>query len=102
MKLNPTLQTWLGTLLILLGVLIGLALSASITWGYSEAGLYSSYTADTDLPIKCPLMLAPNETGKVSANIANLINEKITPTVRAQISHSGEPRTLDQIVTLEP
>jgi len=55
-----------------------------------------------DLPIKCPLILAPDETGKVTANIANRINEKVTPTVRAQISHPGEPRMIDQIVTLEP
>jgi hypothetical protein len=47
-------------------------------------------------------MLARNETGTVSATVSNLINEEITPTVSAQISHVGTTRRIDQIVSLKP
>lgn len=100
MKLSPTQQSWLGSLLILIGILIGLALTASVTWAYSEADLYVSFNADRSLALKCPLMLAPNESGVVSANIRNLLNDSITPTVSATISHAGQPRQIDQVITL--
>jgi len=47
-------------------------------------------------------MLAPNETGTVTAKITNLIQQDITPTVSAQISHAGMPRETDQVVPLKP
>ena len=102
MKFNPTLRSWLGGLLILAGVVLALTLSASITWGESEAVLYTSLNADRNLKLKCPLMLAPNETGTITAKIKNLLNEEITPTVSAQISHAGIPNTTDQVVALKP
>jgi hypothetical protein len=102
MKLNTALRSQLGVVLILIGILIGLALTASVTWAYSEADLYVSYNADRNLALKCPLMLAPNESGAITAKIKNLINESITPTVSATISHAGQPRRIDQVVTLQP
>ncbi len=101
MKLTPTQQSWLGSLLILIGILIGLALTASVTWAYSEADLYVSFNADRNLALKCPLMLSPNELGVVSAHIKNFTNEQITPTVSATISHAGQPRQTNQVVTLQ-
>ena len=101
MRLNATVRSWLGILLILAGVLLGLSLSASVTWGESEAGLYTSFNGDKDLAVECPLLLAKNETGTIRATITNLINEKITPTVSAEISHAGRPRRIDQVVSLE-
>lgn len=101
MKFSPTLKSWLGGLLILAGVLLALALSASITWGESEAGLYTSFNGDRNLKLKCPRMLAPSETGTITAVIKNLVDEEITPTVSAQISHAGTPRRTNQIVTLK-
>jgi hypothetical protein len=102
MRPNSTLRSWLGVLLILAGVLLGLVLSAYVTWAQSEAGLLNSYNADRTLKLHCPVMLAHNETGTISATISNLINESITPTVSAQISHAGKTRRLDQIVPLKP
>ncbi len=95
MKLSPTLQTWLGSLLILIGVLSGLMLTASVTWAYSEADLYVSFDGDAHLALNCPLMLAPHESGLVRAQARNTIDEPSTPTVSATISHAGEPRRID-------
>jgi hypothetical protein len=102
MKLNATFKSCLGSLLVLAGVLLGLALSAGVTWAESEAVLYSSYQGDRNLNVKCPLMLAPDESGIITAKITNLIDEEITPTVSAEISHPGMPRRVEQIVALGP
>ena len=102
MRPNAVTRSWLGIVLILVGVLLGLLLSASITWGESEAGLYTFYNGDRSLNIRCPLFLAQQETGTVTAQITNLINEDITPTVSAQISHAGRPRKMDRVVSLGP
>ena len=100
MQFKSTLKSWLGGLLFLAGILIGLALSASVTWGESEAGLYTSYNADAGFQIKCPYVLAPTELGKVSVRIANLTNEDIQPVVTAQVSHANVPREVEQTVSL--
>jgi hypothetical protein len=102
MRLNATVRSWLGILLILAGVLLGLVLSAYVTLAQSEAGLLNPYNADRALKLHCPVMLARNEMGTISATISNLINEDITPTISAQISHAGKTRRLDQIVALKP
>jgi hypothetical protein len=47
-------------------------------------------------------MLAPYEEGTVTAKVTNLIDEEITPTITAEISHAGTPRRTEQIVMLEP
>ena len=100
MKLNPKLKSWLGALLFLMSVLAGLALSAVVTWGQAEATLYTSFNGDTRVGIRCPLMLAPFETGRVRAMIANLTGEEIKPVVSAGISHIPGPRREDQTIVL--
>ena len=89
-------------MLILIGVLLGLSLSAGVTWAESEAGLYASQNGDTNLNIQCPLMLAPDEPGVVRAKIVNLTNEEVKPVVSAEISHNDIPRTINQTVVLSP
>src|SRR5512138_2138733 len=102
MRFNSTLGSWLGIVLILAGVLLGLFLSASVTWGESEAVLYTSFNGDRNMRIKCPLMLAKNETGTITAKIANLTTDTITPTISAEISHANTARQTEKIVTLPP
>ena len=102
MKLRLLLLSWLGGLLFLAGVLIGLSLSAAITWGESEARIYSSYNGDSGLRLKCPLMLSPVESGVVNAEIINLTDEDIKPVVSAEISHGKGPREIRQTVSLAP
>lgn len=100
MQRKSTLKSWLGALLFLIGVLLGSALSGSVTMVESEAWLYTANTADTGLQLKCPYMLAPKERGTVSARIANLTNDDVKPVVSAEISHADLPREMGQTILL--
>jgi len=92
----------LGALLFFAGVLIGLSLSAVVTWGESEARIYTSYNGDTRLKVKCPLMLSPVESAIVSADIINSTADEIKPVVSAEISHKKLARKVSQTLTLAP
>ena len=100
MKLKITIGSWLGILLFVAGMLLGLSHSASITWGQAESFLYTSFTADSRFGVRCPLMLSPDESGVLHAKIANFTDENILPVVFVEISHSGAPRRVDQTVSL--
>src|SRR6185436_221069 len=100
MKLNSLIKSWLGYLLFLASVLVGLSLSASVTWGQSEAALYTSFTGDARLHLKCPLMLSSEESGVVQADLVNRLDEEISPKVSAEISHGSIPRRVDQTIAL--
>ena len=94
MNLRPLLFSWLGALLFIAGVLVGLALSGTFAWGESEARIYSSFNADSNLGIRCPLMLSPAEKGVIQAEIVNLTGEEIKPIVTVEISHGKVPREM--------
>ncbi len=100
MQIKSALKSWLGVLLFLTGVLLGLILSGSVTLVESEADSYTLNLADTGLKLKCPYMLAPKESGTVSAKITNITNEEIEPFIAAQISQANSPRTVGQTMQL--
>lgn len=100
MKLRLLFLSWLGALLFLAGILVGLALSGAFAWGESEAHIYSSYNGDLNLALKCPLIMSPAESGVVRADIINLIDEEIKPVVTAEISHGKLPREIRQTLSL--
>lgn len=93
--------SWLGALLFLTGILVGLLLSGAITWSESEARIYSSFNGDANLGIECPMILSPIETGVVKAEIVNLTGEEIKPVVTAEISHGRVPREVKQTFHLQ-
>jgi hypothetical protein len=100
MQRRSTSRSWLGALLFLTGVLLGLALSGSVTTAESEAWLYTSNNADATLKLRCPYMLSPKERGTIRAKITNFTNEEIQPVVTVQISHSNVPREAGQTIAL--
>ena len=100
MKLRLLLLPWLGALLFLAGILIGFALSGAYAWGESEASIYSSFNGDASLRLTCPLMLSPDESGVVRAEVINLIDEDIKPVVHAEISHGRVQRDDRQTLLL--
>ena len=100
MSLRTLLLSWLGALLFIAGVLVGLALSGAVAWGESEARVYSSFNGDSNLAIKCPLILSPAETAAVSAEIVNLTGEDIKPVVTVEISHGKVPREIKKTFSL--
>lgn len=102
MKLRVLLKSWLGAMLFLAGVLIGLSLSAVYVWGESEARLYTSYNGENSMRLNCPLMLSPVESGTVSTDIINLTEGEIKPVVSAEVSHGKIPRFLSETVLLAP
>ncbi len=102
MKFKSPLVSWLGAMLFLAGVLIGLSLTAVVTWSESEARIYTSYNGEASLKVKCPLMLSPAETAIISADILNLTDGDIKPVVSAEISRPRTPRTTSQAVSLTP
>ena len=102
MKPSARLKSWLAVLLFLAGVLIGLTLSAAVAWGHIEASLYTSFNSDRRLGIKCPLMLASHETGRIGATISNLTDKEIKPVVTAEFSRTPVPRQLQETVVLGP
>ena len=100
MNLRLLLLSWLGAIIFLLGVLVGILLSGAITWSESEARIYSSFNGETSLRIKCQLILSPVETGVIQAEIVNLTGEDIKPVVTAEISHGRVPREVKQTLSL--
>ena len=102
MKFNARLKSWLAALLFLFGVFMGFVLSAGVAWGHIEASLSASFNGDRRLRIQCPLMLAPYETGRISASITNLTDKDIRPLVTAEISRTQVPRQLQETVILGP
>lgn len=102
MNLNSRSKSWLAVLLFLAGVFMGLAQSAGVAWGHIEAALYTSFNGDRRLGIECPLILAPYETGRISATIVNLTDKDIKPVVTAEISRIPVPRQLQHTVVLGP
>jgi hypothetical protein len=100
MNLKSLLLSWLGALLFLAGILIGLALSGAVAWSESEARVYSSFNGEANLAIECPLIISRSESGVVNAKIVNLTGEEIKPVVTAQISHGKVPREIKQTFPL--
>ncbi|MFN8412208.1 MAG: hypothetical protein U0Z26_07460 [Anaerolineales bacterium] len=100
MKLKPIILSVLGAVLFITGILIGLGVSAAYAWAESEAYVFSTYNADGNLHLKCPVLLSPNESGLVTGNIVNVIDRNIKPQVSSQISHPGLPLKAEQTVEL--
>ena len=83
----------LPILLFAIGVITGLTLSALATWPDFEASSYQ-FARNTNTPLnglRCPIILNRNETGTVSLTVSNTTDRLLTPSVKTQISTSGEP-----------
>jgi len=103
MKRKSFFLTALGIGFFFLGIMLGLALSAGVVWGEIEARLYTSFTATSGLrTLECPLMLAPAESGIVTATFDNLTDELAKPVIRLETSHPGGARQTSQALSLAP
>ena len=91
---NPSvLKQWLGTLLFLIGTVLGLTLAGIMTWGEMESNLAVNIPDAKGLQLTCPLALAYNETGIVRAVIVNETEKEIKPVIKAGF---GQPDSLAQ------
>jgi hypothetical protein len=78
----------LGMPAFVVGIFLGIALSAIAVWGDLEASLFdTSIRGDEALAIKCPVMLTTKEeAGTVSAAFTNSLSRPVTFTIRTNIS----------------
>jgi hypothetical protein len=81
----------LSVLVLSLGVLLGIALTAIAAWGDFEANRF-----DTDLSLlrdaslrtfRCPVIMTTNESGTVRATLRNPLDRPVTLTVRLDVSN---------------
>jgi hypothetical protein len=72
----------------MLGALLSLTVAVLATWSDLEAAFYGfDRRASTPLQnLRCPILLNRNETGRVSVNISNTTDRKLSPAVRAEFS----------------
>jgi hypothetical protein len=103
MKSRRKAFSLLGVVAYLTGLLLGLGLSGWFSWGGLEGVLFVSQTADMSLKtLRCPWMLAANETGVVTASFNNPTPEEIRPTIRAEISRAKGTRQASLILPIAP
>lgn len=96
------LLSFLSSLLFLAGIALELAISMIVADGEIEASVSSSQYNYAALPMHCPLMLSPFESGTVTATIANPINENVSPVVTADLSRVGGDQRISQTLSLAP
>src|SRR5216117_851465 len=99
MKFRTLIVSVFSLLLFLAGVLLEIGISASVLWGEIEARLYTSQFSNSDLTVKCPLMLAFDETGIISASIIDTLDQDVQPMVTADISRNSGAQQISQTVT---
>lgn len=103
MKQKTFFLAALGIGFFFLGIMLGLALSGGGVWGEIEARLYTSFAATSGLrTLECPLMLAPAESGIVTATFDNPTDELVKPVIRLEVSHPGGARQTSQTLSLAP
>ena len=100
---SRTLRIVLGLLIYLAGIIVSLAVSATMLWGEMEARLYTQQAGDERLHIECPLMIASWETATIHAVVTNTLPDQATkPQVNAFISRPAEPRVVTETLELAP
>ena len=91
-----------GAIIFSAGILLGLILSGWSLWGEVEASLLVFRSGEQGLSLRCPVMLAPTETGSASAYFDNPTGEIIQPTIQAVIGKESKARTESSVLTLVP
>jgi hypothetical protein len=92
-----------GIILYLFGLLLGSALSAGLAWGEIETRLHTSFPPTAGLKtLKCPLLLAPAESGIITATFDNPTNELVTPEISLEINTTVGAKQTGQSLSLAP
>jgi hypothetical protein len=81
-----TLRRW-GTLLFLIGYLVGVWLMGGIAWAGLEASLFDTGTVGENLPgLRCSLLITPDESATVRVTLTNPLDRPITRLVRWRVA----------------
>jgi hypothetical protein len=80
-----------GAILFFLGVVLALALAVLAIWADYEALFYGfDLFGNERLPnMNCPILVTPNQPGRVTVNITNPLDKEINLIVRANFSNPG-------------
>jgi len=78
----------LGLIFFITGIILGLLFAGGSVWGDLEASLFdTSISADQSLnSLRCPVAISSSEVGRVTAQVRNPTDKKITRAIRAHIS----------------
>jgi hypothetical protein len=106
MKFRAAILRIMGVLIFVSGVLLGVAFSAGIVWGYLEATLFDpSGGADSLMgSLHCPLIVTPAQPGIVTASAKNPSENKMTRNMKVHISEGYLTlmREINDYPVLEP
>lgn len=86
------------------GVLLGLFLTVIATWADLESAYYGfDRTGGSRLSsLNCPILMAKNETGRISVNLNNPTDGKISPAIKTDISSTIAPISFSEHLDLAP
>lgn len=78
----------IGTIIFILGAVIGLWLLVASAWGDLEAMLFDSALQSEEplTTLRCPVLITPSETGLISASFENNSELERTVIIRARMS----------------
>ena len=88
MKSQNKILSAVGWVLFFAGILLGIIFFSGLTWANLEANFYFGYNggADSKLRLSCPHILTPQDSGSVTATVANRTDKVIQPALEAQLS----------------
>jgi hypothetical protein len=94
----------LGILLFAVGILLGLVLTAVLTWASLEAAFYGfqRLPGDNFAGLACPALMTSHETGSIQVQVSNPSNKTIEPILRVDVSTRGIPDTKQVQLKIEP
>jgi hypothetical protein len=102
MKTASFFSPILAVLMFLAGIAFQLILSSSLVWAQLEASIFGTQTADADLGIQCPVILAESESGLVSTAVTNSLDRDVLPVVTAEVSRGAGMQSLNETLSLAP
>jgi hypothetical protein len=88
MEPKKRLNNRLGTALFFASALFGMLFFAALTWPSLEANFYFGFNggAETKLNLICPHILTPQDSGAITAIVANKVDKTISPVFQANFS----------------
>jgi hypothetical protein len=94
----------LGVLLFSAGILLGILLTAVLTWASFEAAFYGfqRLPGESFDGLICPALMTPHETGSILVQVSNSSKKPIEPILRVDVSTRGVPDTKQVQLKIEP
>jgi hypothetical protein len=102
-SMAPSKRT-LGVSLFAAGILLGILLTAVLTWANLEAAFYGfqRLPGDNFDGLTCPALMTPHETGSILVQVSNPSKKTIEPILRVDVSTRSVPDTKQVQLKIEP